>query len=423
MSLLKNRTLAYEVSTLVEGRWTIDCILHDEAEATEHGRSLFQTEGVEEIKIVRQRTGPTGFTVETEILREAAPKEKSRPVALSGDPDQVPLCHDAQALYGIQARLAVGRLMRRYLEQQNITATELMHVWPYLRRLDDRASHLLAAAIFRVGEAQAKTLGVTARARASTLQRWVAEGMSRVREFDYLRRKLPFDIADFDRSMRRLDAAIGEDHRQFGLVGQLCYQLLGVNSLAGRLEALLEMAKQPGPPELVEALDGLIADILSFPSVIGETVATLPNRAEAIGRLADVVAGRFAPPPGDRSTAVLVDFMARRRAIGLNLSAEIILDWLVREMGRGKPLDRHDSKRDEALLQLLLPRLRDENGQLLGGARMQEAIGAHRLAQRQQVLRDMGMHDQANELAKAWSPDMVERFAPLVEAPLSFRPQ
>jgi len=417
MNLLKNRTLAFEVSALIEGRWTIDCILRDEAEATTHARSLFQTGEVEEIRIVRQRTGPTGFTVETEILREAAPKEKSRPVALSGDPEQVPVCRDAQALYGVQARLAVGRLMRRYLEQEGITATELMHVWPHMRRLDNKSGQLLAAAIFRVGESQAKLLGITARERVSTLQKWVAESMALVREFDYLRRKIPFHIGDLDHSMRRLDAAIGENNRQFGLIGQLSYQLLGVNSLSGRLEKLLDMAKQAEPPELVEALDGMIADILSFPSIIGDMVAALPNRGQAIGRLADVVTGRFARGAGERVDPVFAGFVKLHGEIGLDLSADILLDWLIREMGRGKPLNRHDAKEDEMLLQKLLPRLRDSQGKLLGGARMQEAIGAHRLAQRQRVLREMGMHDQANDLAKAWSIDMVERFAPLVAAP------
>ena len=145
MSPIKNRKLSFEISGSSEGRWTIDCVIHDEDEAISHGRTMLRTGQFDEIRIVRHRTGPTGFTVETEILREAAPKDKRTTVGLAGDPDQAPLCQDAEALYGIDARLAIGKLMRRYLEQEGITATELMHVWPYMRRLDDKAGQLVAA--------------------------------------------------------------------------------------------------------------------------------------------------------------------------------------------------------------------------------------------------------------------------------------
>lgn len=414
MSILKKRSVTFEISGLSEGRWTIDCIAQDEEGAVSHGRTLLSTGQFEEIRIVRHRTGPTGITVETEILHEEAPKEKTRPVALGGDPDEAPICQDETGLYGVQARLAVGKLMRRYLERENITATELMHVWPYMRRLDDKAGQLVAAAVYKVAEAQAKALSVTGKERVALLQRWIGKSMERVREFDYLRRKIPFDLNDLERSMRRLDAAIGEEQRQFGLMGQLCYQLMGIGSLPGRLEKLLEMAAQTEDPNLREMLDGMIADALSFPTIISDIVASQPNRAVAIGRLADVVTGRLAPAAEERVDPIFTSFVKLRGDIGLDISAKVMLDWLIREVGRGKPLDRHDANGDEALLQKLLPRLRDGSGQLLGGVRMQEAIGAHRLAQRQKVLRDMGMHDQANELAKVWSIDMVERIAPLV---------
>lgn len=415
MSQVKNRKLAFEISGLSEGRWTIDCVVHDEEEAISHGRTLLRTGQCEEIRIVRHRTGPTGFTVETEILREVAPRDKKASVALAGDPDQAPVCQDADALYGIAARLAIGKLMRRYLEQESITATELMYVWPYMRRLDDKAGQLVAAALFRVSEAQAKTLGIAPKERLATLQRWVAKAMERVREFDYLRRKLPFDLDDLDRSMRRLDAAIGEEQRQFGLMAQLSYQLLGIGSLPGRLEKLLEMAERAEQPDLRQKLDGMIADALSFPSIVNDMLAALPNRAAGITRLADVVTGRFAPGAGERVDPVFARFVKLHGERGLPISAAIMLEWLIREVGRDKPLDRHNPDGDDAMLQKLVPRLRDGSGTLLGGVRMQEAIGAFRLAQRQRVLRGMGMHEQANELAKVWSIDMVERVAPLQE--------
>jgi hypothetical protein len=415
MSLIKNRKVAFEISCLSEGRWTIDCVVHDEEEAVNYGRTLLRAGECEEIRIVRHRTGPTGFTVETEILREVAPRDKKASVALAGDPDQVPVCQHSEALYGIDARLAVGKLMRRYLEQEGITATELMHVWPYMRRLDDKAGQLVAAAMYRVSESQAKILGIGPKERLATLQRWIAKAMERVREFDFVRRKVPFDLADLEHSMRRLDAAIGDGQRQFGLTAQLSYQLLGTGSLAGRLEKLLEMAEGAKEAHLFETLDGMIADALSFPSIVNDMLAALPNRAAGITRLADVVTGRFAPGPGERVDPVFSRFVKLQGERPLPISSVIMLDWLIREVGRDKPLDRHNPDGDDALLQKLLPRLRDDKGALLGGVRMQEAIGAFRLGQRQRVLRGMGMHDQANELAKVWSLDMVERMAPLVE--------
>lgn len=411
-----NRTLAYEISGYRDRHWVIDCVIDDEEPAIARGRSLLQSGRYEEVRIVRQRTGPGGFTVESEVFRDTA--QGDRPLTLAGDPEDAPLCGDSEDLYGIEARLAIGSLMRRYLERECITATELMHVFSYLRRFDDRAGHLMAAALHKVATIQAQKLGVPTLERVRTLNGWLDIVMSRARDFGILRRKLKFDPADLALSMRRLDATFEDTaERRFALTAQVCYQLLGVGSIAGRLEYLFEMIERAESPELLAVLRELIADGIAFPDVLGEMVAGLPSRAVILARIADVVTGRFAPGTRERIDPVLAAFVRIHAKLGLNEAAGVLTKWLVREVARGKPMDQRDLKEDEQLFRNLLPRLRDGKGVLIGGPDMQQAVGAYRLVQRQRVLRDMGMHDQANEIAKVWSAEIGERFAPLVLQP------
>jgi len=107
---------------------------------------------------------------------------------------------------------------------------------------------------------------------------------------------------------------------------------MGISSLSGRLEKLLEMATEAPEGEARVALDDMIADALSFPSIIQDMVAASQNRAVAIGRLADVVTGRFAPAPGERVDPILTNFVKLRGEIGLDRSTGVMLDWVIREV-------------------------------------------------------------------------------------------
>ena len=412
MSAVKNRTFAYEIFGYLDKRWVIDCVLPEEEAAIAQAGALLKSR-YEEVRVVRHRTGSNGLTVETEIYHQA--RSASKAIALAGDPENVPLCKDLRSVYGLDSRLALGRLLRRYLEHECITATELMHVWPYLRRLDDQTGHLLAAAVHRVGTVQAKILGIKTIERVAALQLWLGKVMSRARDFGEVRRTISFDPANPNAAMAELERSYpNEEDRRYALTAVISYHLMGTGTLNGRLEQLFEFAAVGGPPLYQEIVCQMIADGLAFPDIVAEMVASAPNRAGMIMRIADAVTGRHKLKPGELVDPIFAGFVKLHTDLNLQDSAAVLTDWMVREVGRDKPFDHRSPADDEALLEMLLPHLRDEQGKLLGGIKMQEAIAASRLNQRQRVLRGMGMDDQANELAKFWSVEMVEGFAPLV---------
>src|SRR3954462_9654926 len=98
MTTPASRALAYEISGYRDRHWVIDGIMADEEAAVTRGRALLHANRFDEVRIVRQRTAPSGFTMETEIFHEGA--NDVRPVTLAGDPEDTPLCQNKTDFLG-----------------------------------------------------------------------------------------------------------------------------------------------------------------------------------------------------------------------------------------------------------------------------------------------------------------------------------
>ena len=90
-----------------------------------------------------------------------------------------------------------------------------------------------------------------------------------------------------------------------------------------------------------------------------------------------------------------------RSAMGggeLPFTQAVLLDRLIREVRSEKPLDKRDVEREEILIKDLEKALKQENGDMLGGRAIEDAIAARKLRERKRKLRAMGLDDVADNL-------------------------
>lgn len=404
MVAIFNRKLSFEVFTLKEKRWLIDCVCETEAQAVGWARKLIAGGKVEAVRIVQQRTMPiTGFTTSKVIFEEQAPVVTEKPIIVrepSGD--LVSVCATADDIFGPSSRRMLATILRDYFTKMQITPTELLHGWTHVKKLQDNGS-ILMTAVHRAGSAQARATGSDPKDRINRLNALVEEVARRARDFAVERKKLPhYDGTELGPYLERLRTRLPEEQCDYAFRSMLTAWLHDQRSLGGKLESVIALAGEGLEPAIVAELDGVMADILCF----GETIQDLFGAQASMGAfliaLADLLNGSAEIWETSKNPA-FKDIGRRLQAGHLPQCHDVLAERLLREIASDKPLDRTDAQLDQKLTERLAERLKRADGSFLGGEATQKAIAARRLRQRQDMLRKMGLH----AIAENMRPDQV----------------
>jgi hypothetical protein len=402
--MVKNRQFSYETLVCHEGRWLIHCIVPEEEDAVAIGRRLLSEPGNEEIRVVRNRTMLTGFTTRTEILHEVRTAVKEKAMVVKGRVERSVVCQEPADLYTLESRMIMGRLFRLFLDKYQVTATELLHNWTYLRKLSE-AGNMINTAASQVAMAQANEFNMPAKDRIRHIEDLIHQGMMKARDFYAERRRLPrFDKANLDHVSRRIHARVGPDDYAFTMLCLLCQYLMGYGSIGGKMELLLHLITEDMDPELVSLFEGVIADALVTPEMVKDLIGSHANLAESLCALADFLHGRSDPVRINPNLAKVGELIQRGAGEGCRT---VLVERLLFELKRDHPLDRKSPEAEGALLENVVEHLRGPDGKLLGGDVAEAAISGRLVRQRQAFLRDLGMVEVADQLPGKWKPGSV----------------
>ncbi len=367
----ESRKLRYEIHSRCEKRWQIAEIVGDGREALggRFGRTNFEEieravlgkanallagGEVEAVRVTRDRVRADGFTTTSEIFFKEASGGKSEPPLTVGRHDgAMPLCAEVADLYGRPACKVIGTVLRSFLDRQFITALELLHFHPYIRKLNENYS-LVQGAIHQIGSAQVKTAGEDLKSRGQKLYGLIEAVETRAR--DALAEKdLPaLDGDDFAGFADRMTARYqGEQCRYFTMVALARY-FQGASSFLARLDLVLARLPETRSADLRDLLDRFAADCLESSQLVVDLLGHQPNLAAALGTLSDLARGEGEGGAADSSLAKL------RGLIGegaLPLTAATLWDRILRELNRGRSLSRTDEKQEWNLLMKLSDRL------------------------------------------------------------------
>lgn len=388
----------YEVQVRREGRWRIEATFTEEEPALSSARGQMTGRGVEEVKVTKYRA-LAGLSLETVLFQKKTPEIKNKPLGLGGSAEGAPYCLAPDDLYGFEARVVIGRLLSQFLDKFHITTTELLHSWPYVRKLDEQGT-LMGAAIHAAARHHADVRGVAVPARVRDLRAFADVAMSRARDFLAERKRLPaFDLRDLAGSSRAIDYAVGVDGHDFVFLAQLSLHLADSNSLVGKLEMLLNLLHDDSEPRHFALIDGVMADALGSAEVVKDLLGAQPNLAMGLCVLADHLHGRDPDPNAEPASPLLAricDLALHGRAPQCRA---VLVDRIRRSLNGQQPLDRRDPKAEAHLVDLVSTRLKGADGRPLGGAEVDKALARRLLRHRQNLLREQGMHDIADRLS------------------------
>lgn len=386
----KTRKRQFEVLFQRAGRWLVDGVFDDEKQAIARAEAMLNGDGIEAVKVNSQRDGMNGGIVEAQVFAKDRPKTE-KPLQVAADNTPVPPCETLADFYALDSRLAIGRLLRAFLDKLQITPTELLHSHRMIARLDG-TGNLTVAAINRVGTVQAQATKVQARHRIGVLERLATQARDMARDYEAERAKLPeFAKQDLGAQRRRLRMLLKDDLRgDHALISHLSQFLSGCPGYLAKFDAVLELAGAEHGADAFDLLDGILADVLAQPEALRDLFGAQQTLAAHIGRVGAAVTGQApeTPWPDGSPLARLSGMIAADLAPQCK---RVLIQRIQAALGSSVPLDANQPAAEADLLVDLQQRLDDGAGGLIGGEATVKAFALRRQRQHAALRRSLGL--------------------------------
>jgi len=354
---------SFEIQVLADKRWVIADLAADEAQAKIFADNLLNSGNHAAVRVIRDFERLDGTHAETVLLEKKAPEKGPSDPSLSPI-TEAPVCDTPEACLGLEARIMIGRLLRKYLDEVLITPTELLHDGKELKRFGDKGT-LLFSAIDRVAGLQSRAAGEEGpAARRAFLESAWEELLRRGRAFAADRPKAPASFAE-----ARARAGDGPE-AAYTLHALLSLALLERRNWMAKLDLVLAWAAEPGIDDAV--LDGLVADLTLPAQMIQDLLGFQANLAAALGQLVELAEGNATtlPKGAPASFEALNALFAAGR---LPASRSVLIGRVIREVGGANPLSRNDPGQEFEMFHKLLHRLVGRGG-VVGGPPMSVAL-------------------------------------------------
>jgi hypothetical protein len=155
--------ISFDIYGQIEDRWSVYSSSKYRDAAIEEAKEFLGSGQFDAIKVVREdeRSGDE----ETVFSEES----KNKPKGLTVVPvEEAPLCETLEDVYNFDARKTTSRVLRKHLDDQGLTAFELLHSYDQIKNLT-RNEDFLNKAVHTIARAQSKGTKVKHYERVETL--------------------------------------------------------------------------------------------------------------------------------------------------------------------------------------------------------------------------------------------------------------
>ena len=356
----------YEVFVGEGKRWIIDSTHATRSAALEVAEELLKAANHDGVRVCaeNERTG------EEEIIFEESIDRDDKVIKLNPVED-APLCAEFIDFYRFPARRTAGRLLRNYLDDQGMTALEMIYN-PAQLLMFERNDRMFAPAMQRIGAIQAKATGEQPAKRTDAL----------FKTFDIIKEqaKTSADAEKYSALLKAkgLDSLIDgagqwekEENREFVIRGAMASHITSCRDGDGKLQLLIGLSRDHPGPEAVAYLDEITAEILDGAAAVMEVLGGQPDAAAANRKLINLSCGRCQPPKNPISCIVELNDMIAR--LDMPLTRQVLLERVENEIGGIRPLTREGKTVDREAFAVLVRELAEDDG-LMGGPGMGAAV-------------------------------------------------
>lgn len=361
----------FEIMVRRDDRWVTEGIRDDEDRAKILALDFLARKDTEAARVLRRRVGLSGREYEEEIfLREAERAAVS--ANLASDVEVAPVCTTLADLDGLPARTTLSAALRRYLDAQGLTVTEVLHNARELKRILD-ADALVPSALSRIAAVQARDTGTEPKTRSRFLDDLTQQAVHRARDAAAARPRHVLGKSGVTALLKRL--AGDEQTRRFAARVAMSARLVETRILFSKLEMLLDLFPEEPDADADAVLGGFVADCLMSGQLLKELMPLETCLADALESLLFLVKGRFEDkaPARTSDAGPLTRLNALFAAKRLPEARLVIFDRVRRELKGTQPLTKRGPGEDMRRFRSLLQSIMTPQGPI-GGPPMASAL-------------------------------------------------
>lgn len=363
---MAQREISYEVQTAAGNRWVIDSIHAAQTVAMSRAQILLKNSQHDAVRVTRE----TGNRREEVIFQQECTPRPDRPITASPI-DEASLCAELTDITRFDARITAGRVLRKYLDEYNLTALEVLFDRDHYRELR-RTEKLYDQAIHKVGSVQARAEGEPVQPRIDLLYRLATELFDETRELREIDRFLAIVNGDgLSPALRVIGSSRAAEAQPFVICAVLAAYLGQARDWEAKLTLALDLLNKRPDAAASGLLDEICAEILDGSSAVMEILGSQPDLATALCLMAKLVAGRY-EGRHHRDTH-LVRLNAAMQQLPMPQTRRILLERVARETSGTSPLTREDETTDRTRFPELVRDLLSHAG-LNGGPDISEAV-------------------------------------------------
>ncbi len=365
------RRLNFEVQTFKADHWVIEESLATEEEARALATKLLPNR--DGVRIIRDFAGVPGKPATETIIFSEMREAKGKTITVQ-PVDDSPVCADSKDYLEAESRQTISKLLRQYLEDKALTASELLYNAAEMKRAIN-FENLVPTAVGRVATIQGKVTGQDVRERRDVIYSSLTDLRGKAEE---AQKRASFSVKQdgFRGALDKVEALCNGDVAEADYLSKviLCRDLVQIRNLLGKVEWLLESAGDAAQNKAahIHIIDTLVADASSFQSVIQDLLGRQPDLGTALGRMLDMVEGKFEPTEREMAppiAKVLSQWLGMGHA---PQTYQVVLEAFLRSLRGTAPLSR-DPDRNRSSFNALAARVVTPTG-LFGGSRMADAL-------------------------------------------------
>jgi hypothetical protein len=363
----------FEVQISRDKRWITQEIYDEERPALASAKTMAKGRQVDGVRVINDRLGPDGLHRERVVFEEILGAMPEAPIRFSPIEDGA-YCRSLDEVYGLESRMTIARLLRKYLESRVLIPSELLYCYSPLSKLEDADGALMPAAVDRMVTLHCRADGtLNAKAWKDELYRWVAEIGRRARKAEGEKLLWKVNLGDFHRVVSAVSKCAFVHEEQVELLRHvIARETHKERNYLGKLEVLLACLSDELSEDVLKILDGFIADTLNVSQVIQDILGSRPNLSNALIGLLDLMEGKAGPDAlDDPDTVTVLRKLFKENKLPSGLT--VLMERVTREIGGRQPLARNDPAQEHEAFLTLMERLVRRDG-VAGGASVAAAL-------------------------------------------------
>jgi hypothetical protein len=325
----------YLVNVRDGDHWTIYTDAPTKGRGIKEAKSLLSSGRFDAVKVTEDR----GQMKEIIIFEEASTGRT--PVVITVTPaDAAPYCKELDDFYEFEARIAIGRFLRQYLDQEGITVCELIHDNINIRNVVHNDEFYIQF-LQLVSNMQTKGTEEKPADRIAFLEGIVREMTDKA--------QFTKELAEFENVLaeghvgyllEKIGVDIAEENRAFSIRAVLADYLSGKADWEGKLILLLEQVEKDPGNDALTFIGELIAEILDGSEAVQEILGYQRNLAAALTTMVQLAMGPYEISEGSNSS--LERLSAEMAKHELKNSQAILIDRVGRALSSVNPLTKGD---------------------------------------------------------------------------------